>query len=95
MEEKKEKTYQEFLTEKLAQHITLRHLFNKINQKVIVCTTNGEHIKGILKTIDLSYRILELIDPELNRVFFIKTEYIIYIETPQNLPLNQNMSKKI
>jgi hypothetical protein len=78
-------SYEEFVRAKLSQHVTIRHLFNKLNQQVIVCTTTGEHIKGILKTLDLSYRILEVFDPELKRVFFIKLEYVIYVETPQTV----------
>ena len=80
-EKKKYASYDEFVREKLAQHVTLRHLFARLNTEVIVQTVS-EKIRGILRSLDLSYRIAEIdaIEP-IRKTFFVRFDYIVYIET--------------
>jgi hypothetical protein len=79
--EEKEKTYEEFVREKLTHQVVIRHLFSRLGKEVKIETT-GTTVKGILKAIDLSYRFLEVEDLQMRKTFFVKFDYIVSIETP-------------
>jgi small nuclear ribonucleoprotein (snRNP)-like protein len=83
MEGEKYSSYDEFLREKLSQHVLLRHLFARLGKEVEVATSTGEHIRGELRTIDLSYRFFEVIDHSINKAFFIKFDFVVYLKSEQ------------
>jgi len=76
-------SYDDYVKETLEQNHLFRHLFARLNQGVIV-NADGEHIRGILKTIDLRNNYIEIdaIEPA-KKTFFVNMRKCIYIETEQ------------
>lgn len=73
--------YDEYVKQTLAQNHLFRHLFARPNQEVII-ETGDAHIRGILKTIDLSNNFLEIeaVEP-VRKTFFVNLRKCIYVET--------------
>lgn len=72
--------YSNFIREKMEKHPLLRHMWSRLNKEVIIETTTIK-VRGLLKTIDLSYRWFEVEDMQNKRTYFIKWDNIIYLES--------------
>jgi hypothetical protein len=74
-------SYDEFIKKKLGESPFIRHLFARLNTEVTIQTTDIK-IRGILKTIDISYRWFEVdaVEP-IKKTFFLKWDFIVYVES--------------
>jgi len=72
--------YDEFVKKKLEKSPLIRHLFSRIGKEVTVETTSVK-IRGILKTIDISYRFFEVEDRQQEKTYFIKWDHIVYLKS--------------
>lgn len=72
--------YDEFVKEKLEKSPLIRHIFARLGKEVTVETTTVK-IRGILKTIDISYRWFEVEDMSDRKTYFIKWDNIIYLKS--------------
>lgn len=88
--EREDTDYDRFVKKKLGESPVLRHLFARLSTEVIVQTTMIK-IRGILRSIDISYRILEIdgIEP-IRKTFFVKFDWIVYIETEHSKKITGN-----
>jgi hypothetical protein len=79
--EREDTDYDRFVKKKLGESPLIRHLFARLNTEVIVQTTQIK-VRGILRTIDISYRWLEIdaVEP-MKKTFFLKWDWIVYVES--------------
>jgi len=71
------------LKEQLKKDTWLRHLFNKLNKEVVVGLKTGEHVIGVLKTIQFLRGIvnLEIQSGTNGPIYFVNWRYVIYLKT--------------
>jgi hypothetical protein len=72
--------YEKELSKQLEKDRWLRHLFNKLGKEIICCVESGEHLRGILKTIQFTRGVINLEVQSSDRVWFINWKHITYIE---------------
>jgi len=72
--------YEEFLQQKLKESPLIRHMFSRLNTEIIITTTT-QKMRGVLRSIDISYRWFELEDSQADRTFFVKWDTIVSLET--------------
>ncbi len=72
--------YEDFLKKKLEKSPFIRHLFARIGKEVVIETTTIK-VRGILKTIDISYRWFEIENKRNKKTYFFKWDYIIYLRS--------------
>lgn len=71
--------YEKELVKQLEKDRWLRHLFNKIGKEVVISLRSGEHLIGILKTIQYIRGVINL-EIEGSSVFFVNWRYVQYLE---------------
>ena len=71
--------YQTELAKQLEKDRWLRHLFNKLGKEIIVVLTSGEHLIGVLKTIQYSRGVINL-EIEGSNVYFVNWKHVEYLE---------------
>jgi len=73
--------YDEFVKKKLEKSPFIRHLFARIGKEVTIETTTKK-VRGILKSIDISYRWFEVEEQQVDgKTYFIKWDHIIYLSS--------------
>lgn len=75
-------SYDDYVKKKLEESPTIRHLFSRIGKEIVI-QTNKLKVRGILKSIDISYRIFEVLDKRTNKVYFIKWRWVDYLKSDE------------
>jgi len=64
----------------LSKQPLIRHLWSRIGSEVKVVTVAGK-IRGILRSIDLAWKWIEIDSPSNGKTFFVNSRHIVMLET--------------
>ncbi len=75
--------YSDMLNNHLKNSPFMRHLFNKIGKPVLVKLLDGVELRGILISVDVIWRGLEILDPKTGKVWYVHWRHCYYVETEE------------
>jgi len=75
--------YEQELKKQLGKDRWLRNLFNKVGTEVTVCTRTGQHIVGILKTIQFARGVINLQVRNQAGAYFLNWRHIEYVRAKE------------
>ena len=72
--------YGRLIDDALSKQPLIRHLWSRIGTEITVVTVTGR-LKGILRSIDLAWKWIEVDSPARGKTFFINSRHIVMLET--------------
>ena len=72
--------YKKILDAHLKHSSFMRHLFNKLGKIVTVYLADGKTIRGVMTSIDVVWRGIEIQNPQTNQALFVNWRFIEVIE---------------
>jgi len=72
--------YEKILSKTLEKQPLVRHLWSRLGTEVMVETVSLK-IRGILRSIDIAWKWIEVDSPSLGKTFFVNLRHVVAIRT--------------